>query len=502
MRPEARVKPDYSSWRVAALAAVVSLTAFAVVMYSGTALYFGDAASHLNIGRRIVDGKTPGWAQIGTVWLPLPHLLTALTVWYDPLWKSGVAGIWPSIAGFIIGAVFLFRIVRRDLSSPALAWAALALYLVNLNLLYLQSTPMTEAQMIGVFLAAVWYAGEGRAVPAGLWLMAGTLIRYDAWFYLPFFAAYFWWKHDLRRAIVFSSVAGVGPILWLIHNQALYDNALEWYNGPYAPAAIEARSTHGAGPRHPGDHNLWVAALYYWKSVRLVAGTVPAFLAVAGSARLAWQRRYGAVLLLWLPLVFYTLSVAYGSVPVFIPQWWPFSFYNTRYALQTLPALAALAPSAILPISSRWQIRTAVALVVFVAAGWTLGVSRSRSDALVVLREAQDNSRDRRYAVEMVAKELSHGCQEIWMGSGDWSAALTTSGIPFRHIVHEGNRQLWKMVKQHPEMLVDCVVEQQGDGVHDAIARLPEFERSFQVALDFVSPGEAHLKVWRRRSLQ
>ena len=28
-----------------------------------------------NIARRIVDSRTPGWYQLGTTWLPLPHLL-------------------------------------------------------------------------------------------------------------------------------------------------------------------------------------------------------------------------------------------------------------------------------------------------------------------------------------------------------------------------------------------------------------------------------------------
>jgi len=509
LRPEAD-RQIRALWLVPALSALVSLVACAVVYRAGTALYFGDAVSHLNIARKIVDNKTPGWAQIGTVWLPLPHLLTAFFVWCDPLWRSGLAGAIPSMVGFIAGAFFLFRIARRDLESAALAWTALALYLLNLNLLYLQATPMTEAQMLGAFLGAVYFTGDGRAVPAGLFLMAGTLIRYDGWFYLPFLAAYFWWRHGLRRAVVFGALAAVGPLLWLIHNQLFYDNALEWYNGPYAPAAVEARSMHGGGPPHPGDHNLWVALLYYWKSVRLVAGNVPAWLAVAGSAVLVWrQRRFSPALLLWLPLVFYTVSVAYGSIPVFVPQWWPFSFYNTRYAVETLPALAVLAPAVLVvqaslpaafvsPEPAFWRNRAALAFVLFVAAGWTLGVSRSRADAVVVFREAQENSQDRRYAVELLAKELSRGCQETWMGGGDWTAALTETGIPFRRVVHDGNRQLWKMAKQHPESLVDCVVEQEGDGVHEAIARLPRFERSFQVALDFTAPGESRLRLWRR----
>ena len=245
-----------------------------------------------------------------------------------------------------------------------------------------------------------------------------------------------------------------------------------------------------------------MALLYYWKSVRLVAGNVPAWLAVAGSAVLVWrQRRFSPLLLLWLPLIFYTASVAYGSVPVFVPQWWPFSFYNTRYAIATLPAIVAQAslPAAFL-LPKRWGNRAALALVLFVAAGWTLGVARWRADAVVVFREAQENSQDRRYAVELLSKELSRGCQETWMGGGDWTAALTATGIPFEHVIHDGNRQLWKMAKQHPESLVDCVIEQEGDGVHEAIARLPHFDQSFQVALDFTAPGESRLRLWRKIS--
>ena len=38
--------------------------------------------------------------------------------------------------------------------------------------------------------------------------------------------------------------------------------------------------------------------------------------------------------LLWIPLPFYIYSVAYGSVPIFIPQLWPHAFYNARYGME------------------------------------------------------------------------------------------------------------------------------------------------------------------------
>ena len=40
---------------------------------------------------------------------------------------------------------------------------------------------------------------------------------------------------------------------------------------------------------------------------------------------------------------FYVYSVAYGSVPIFIPQLYPHSFYNSRYGMEMLPGLVLFA---------------------------------------------------------------------------------------------------------------------------------------------------------------
>ena len=64
-------------------------------------------------------------------------------------------------------------------------------------------------------------------------------------------------------------------------------------------------------------------------------------IALAGTVVAAWNfRRYLVFLLLWLPLPFYALSIAYGSVPIYLPVWYPFSYYNVRYGLELLPVFA------------------------------------------------------------------------------------------------------------------------------------------------------------------
>jgi hypothetical protein len=495
-------------YAVTLLAALVSAAALGFFHWHGSILHFGDAAAHLNIARRLVDTKTPGWEQIGTVWLPLPHLLAAPLVAWDPLWRSGIGGAIPSLLAFVAGAVFLFRIAREGFGEPAPAWCALVIYLTNVNLLYLQATPMNETQALAAFLAAVYFAQRQRPVAAGVAVLIGTLIRYDAWFTIPFFALFFWRRIGWRCAAVFAGIAALGPLLWLAHNQWLYGNALEWYNGPYSAQAIAERSRVAGQPRHPGDHHPGVAFLYYSKACQLAIGGVPLFLAAVGMAGLTLRRRLRLFLpfdfcllpfaFLFLPLLFYAASIAYGGVPLFHPAWWPFSYYNTRYAVQMLPAAAVLAPAALLWLP-RWRRQAALALALAVAGGWTLGVSRAGSDGVVVLREAELNSLDRRYGVELLARELKRGCGEIWIAAGDWAGAFPAAGIPFARAVHEGNHYQWRLAARRADLMVDCVVAQEGDAVTAAIARQPQFATSFVTALDLVTPGKGRVRVYRRK---
>ena len=92
--------PANSRWdvevRVLALLAVwVSVFSFLFYFRSGDVLLYGDAVAHINIARRVFDSKTPGLLQLGTVWLPLPHLLILPFVVSSALWQGGGGGSIP-----------------------------------------------------------------------------------------------------------------------------------------------------------------------------------------------------------------------------------------------------------------------------------------------------------------------------------------------------------------------------------------------------------------------
>ena len=147
-----------------------------------------DAKAHLVVARRIMDSLTPGWRQIGAVWLPLPHVLNALPVQVDAWYRTGASGVAISMASFAAAAAALAWLVARLSGSVAAAVATLAVFVYQPDLLYLQATPMTEPLLLGltiggIALLARWTlaGGTGPAWPAGLVLALACLTRYEAW---------------------------------------------------------------------------------------------------------------------------------------------------------------------------------------------------------------------------------------------------------------------------------------------------------------------------------
>src|SRR5688500_5437196 len=107
-----------------------------------------DAKAHLVVARRVIDNMTPGWKQVGAVWLPLPHLIQLLPTQIDLLYRTGAFGSMVSIAAFATAAWAAAHLVLALTGSALGAVVAGALLLLNPNLLYLQATPMTEPLLL------------------------------------------------------------------------------------------------------------------------------------------------------------------------------------------------------------------------------------------------------------------------------------------------------------------------------------------------------------------
>src|SRR5215831_243373 len=185
------------------LATCASVLSFLFYFQRSETLLYGDAIAHINIARRVFDSKTPGLLQLGTVWLPLPHLLMIPFLISMKMWRTGAGGSIPSMAAYVFGVVGIFRLTRSSLSADPkadrlaslAAWFAAAIYAANPNLIYMQSTAMGEALYLAFFIWAVVYftdavRGDDKALTkSGLCLAGACLTRYDGWFLAAAMAA-------------------------------------------------------------------------------------------------------------------------------------------------------------------------------------------------------------------------------------------------------------------------------------------------------------------------
>lgn len=516
------------------LAVIVSILAFLVFFLRHEVLLYGDAVAHINIARRVFDSLTPGPLQLGTVWLPLPHILTIPFVVPMWMWRSGVGGSIASMAAYVAGTLGVFQLVRHAGAGFAGAWLAAIIYAANPNLLYLQSTAMTEPLHLALFVWAMVFAMEfsqgldddlervPRALErCALLLAAAMLTRYDGWFLagcLAVVLAAIWlrWRvgleaspspalaRRLRRAgrnFVLLLVAV--PALWLAYNYREFGNPLEFANGPYSARAIEQRSATAWEQHHPGYENLHVAASYFLKAAKLNLGVglwqlpliVAALLGVLLAVAVA--RQFAILLLLWIPLPFYSFSIAYEGVPLFLPVWWPFSYYNVRYGLQLLPAVAVFAALAFWLLARLqrvplWRgLLTVVAIVVVAGSYWSV-----LHNTPICLREAHANG-EARYNFDIaLASHLERlpAGSRLLMYSGEHPGALETAGIPLRRVVNETNHPYWEQAVSAPARQVDYVVALDPDEVAQAVASHPE---GLQTLVIIESTGQPRTRLYK-----
>ncbi len=109
------------SWReiaiVAALSAALVTAAVWWLYTQGFLLDYGDAQAHLNISRSIIDSTNPGYDQIGSVWLPVLHLICIPFVGNDAWWSTGLAGAIPVAVCFVLSAMFFYLAAREAYGS-------------------------------------------------------------------------------------------------------------------------------------------------------------------------------------------------------------------------------------------------------------------------------------------------------------------------------------------------------------------------------------------------
>ena len=524
---------------------VAALSVAALLFYYAhqQILLYGDAVAHLNIARRVVDNRHPiaSYGQLGTVWLPLQHIAMLPFVWVNTLWQSGIAGAVPGMVAFVLGTLGVFRLVVARAGQLA-AYVAAGVYALNPNLLYMQTTAMNEPIFLAFFSWSLVYLDEflratrpidpnsairqARLRPrraleyCGITMAGGALTRYDGWFTASILAvvltwAFLTWRRRiddarLRRSATKSFLEVVllnalVPVYWLVYTWAISGNALDFINGPYSAKAIALQSTARGAPPYPGRDHLLTAGLYFLKSAELNVGTafwgrVLLTLALLGAAVAVWNfRRYGILLLLWLPLGFYALSIAFGSVPIYIPVWYPFSYYNVRYGLELLPVFAVFAAiaayalattiSAGLKRSLVWSVPIALVAASYISV---------YAESPITLREATVNSCDRVALEQGLAAALAQipPTATLLMYEAEHAGAIRLAGIPLHRVISESEHPDWELALLDPAHHADYIVACKGDAVAVAVR---QHRSELQELVSISAPGQSTCTVYKPR---
>jgi hypothetical protein len=500
---------------------LVSLASLAYVYSIHSTDLDGDGWSHVKRARMLSDSLTPGYRQVGTVWLPLFHVLAAPLAMNDFLWRTGLAGSLVSMLSFVVAGLGLFLILRRIIERRAIVWLSLGLFLLNPSLLYYQTTPMQELLsmallVLNVLFLLLWQQEDRKpflALAAVINALA-ALNRYEGWFFIPFAAAWVLlasvegnenrrWGQRVGDAIGYAFVSTIAPVYWFFHNWLEYGDPLEFIRGPYSAIVLYQQQIAKYHFSYPTDGHWWLSILYYTKAMRYCCGEIPFWLALAGlgvvlarifmrpskgkgTPRRAWFSWHHAHLLFIVPFFFYVLSLAKGRAPAYVVDYYPYENFGVRYGHTLIPAVITLAAVFLAALNSamttRW-LRRASAAMLMLALLIPLGVAvRTQLHSLPAHEEPFRNNRDDRRIMQELGEYLKprwHG-EMILMNSGYLGRVSQLDEIPIRKVVHEDNRQLWELILRYPFPQIHWILAEEGDEVWKQVKTNPAYRRYYR----------------------
>ncbi len=507
------VAPKADAWHRATLLVtyIVSLSALWYYFHTRQILLYGDAYAHLLIPRRVFDNVTPGLAQLGGVWLPLPHLLMLPFVWNDYLFRSGLAGSIPSMVCFVLAANYIYLTARYLTNNRPASFIGTLIFVVNPNVLYLQSTALTEPVLIATLVAAGYYflrwarEDDPRLL---IWVAFATflasLARYDGWFlYLALLAGVIaigrLRRDGLERIranlLIFGSLGGLGIALWFVWNQLIFGDALYFQRGPYASQTqqtilLRAHLLYTY-------HDLWQSVRYY--TIDAMQNLGPMLFCLAIAALVLWYRRpitpeHIALSVFLTPFAFYVLALFLGQAALYAPGAVPpndlvHQIYNARYGVQVVaPAALFVAMLAARQQVGRWQVAPRVmfaTLILVVMAQTTLTLH----GGIISLQDGQSgiDCASPHPIVTYLAEHYQGGriLEDLYANKID--AINLEATIDFRNMVYEGSRSLWQQALAHPGSVVDWVIINPASPTVDLVNQdinKDEFYQQFSLALE------------------
>lgn len=473
--PSGKNLEKYMVWIIGVVLSIISVFYFWHYYQNGLGLAYNDARSHLDIGRRVVEGLKPGLAQLGSVWLPLPHILMAFTIWNDFMWHSGLAGALESMISFVATGILIYKILQKLNVGMIGRLFGVAVFVFNLNILYLQSTAMTELLLIatmtaGIFELINYHQDETilSLIKASFWIMLSTLVRYDGWFLFVYaiglVVIHAWSKKGYKMSegifFLFCTLGGLGIFLWFLWNALIFKDPLYFAFGPYSAHAQQDQLA-AAGVLIT-KHNLWLSLETYWYAMIFNTGLVPLLCGAAGAIALwtnkhfPWRVRL-ATTVLATPFLFNVLALYLGHSVLFVQNINGDSWFNVRYGIMMMPSFAICAGYLVERLKSlRWVI---IGLFLFVTIFQFVSRDAVTIDDGRVGASQKNVSEVSGWLHDNTANQKGF----ILISAASHDAVIFSSGLPMKKFIHEGTGAYWLNATYDPDRWARWIVMRTND---------------------------------------
>jgi hypothetical protein len=503
-------------WHVATLvtATAVSIIAAIWAYVHQTIVLYSDAHSHLAAARRVLDNIHPGIGQLGSVWLPLPHIIMLPLIWNHFLWQTGLAGTLTSMPCYIVTAGTIFLTIRRLTLDSRAGFTGALVFILNPNILYLQATPLSEPLLFAMLAVASYFfvlwaeaAKKRHLLLAAFFTMLATVARYDGWALYMAFLVLLVLISVIKRVprgemlldlLLFGILGGMGIALWFLWNLVLFGDALYFAHGPFSSQKqTDAFIRSGlADTYHNVGHSLWT----YIAAVGESIGPLIFMLGVVGLVVFMIRRRFSptalAALTIVIPFPFYVFALYAGQDVLFVPHanHPPYYYlYNARFGAEMAAPAAVFIGTLLVDVLRRLPVAQIACVGVIALQQFLLA-----SGGIVSLQDGQYGVSC--YVGRPIAAYLAAHYNGGRMLIDEFHSEIDTSvvGMSFSDIIYEGDGNLWDQALRDPASIVDWIVTQPGDLI---TAKLNVNSVSFLTQYAPVMQESDHLVLWHRNGL-
>lgn len=466
---------------------IVSVVTWWFSYRAGLATTYNDAMSHLDIARLVIDSKQPGLTQLGSVWLPLNHILDLTLIWNTWAWHSGFAGSFFSMLAYVFSAIGIYAIVMELTDN---IWASLVggmAFALNPNILYLQTTPLTEPLYLVLVIASILYIIKffktdnlRYILLAGIFGFLQVLARYDGWFvvfveglvllYHQRVIAKRHFQEAAAKLLLFAMPIIFAALLWLTWNALIFGSPLYFILGPYSAHAQQANIQKNAGLITKG--NITESLLAYWYSISANIGAYITSLSLLGAALfLSFKNKTASLkiktlvcILLLSPIVFNIIALYLGFSILNLPalHWNPSQdpagqWFNVRYGIMALPFVAVFVGL----LADFFKKKILIALIAILVIAQAFLVYQQGlitvTDGTIGSSSFVDND-----VAQVLAENVQPG-QNVLMSVSFFNAVSFKSNLPLKDFIYEGVSDEWTEALAHPENYTTWIVMANGD---------------------------------------